>query len=121
MGRRPRTKEANEEILASRSDDCLQLFQGGTRPRVLERNAHYFSGLVTGMSLQKEGPGLHCLSPLLFDYFVAGPSSFRPIALDVTDHDMRKKIEKVQLADTHLHELMITRKIIRNKNVSERL
>ena len=85
------------------------------------RNAYYRSGLVTGMSLQKGDPGLHCPSPLLFDYFVAGPSSSRPIPLDVADHDMRKKIEKVQLADAHLHELMITRKMNRNKNVSERL
>ena len=88
---------------------------------MLERNAHYFSGLVTGMSLQKEGPGLHCLSPLLFDYFVAGSSSSRPIALDVADHDMRKKIEKVQLADTHLHELMITRKMNRNKKKGKKM
>ena len=73
------------------------------------------------MSLPQGGPGLHCLSPLLFDYLVAGPSSSKPIPLEVADHDMRKKIEKVQLADAHLHELMITRKMNRNKNISKRL
>ena len=99
--------------------ECRKTFSNN--PLLLERNAYYCSGLVTGMSLQQGDPGLRCLSPLLFDYFVAGPSSSRPIPLDVADHDMTKKIEKVQLADTHLHELMITRKMNRNKNVSERL
>ena len=41
----------------------------------------------------------------VFDYFVADPSSSRPIPLDVADHDMRKKIVKVKLADARLHEL----------------
>ena len=40
----------------------------------------------------------------VFDYFVAGPSSSRAIPLDVEDHDMRKKIEKVKLADARLHD-----------------
>ena len=42
--------------------------------------------------------------------FVACPSSSRPISLDGADHDMRMKIEKVKLADLHIHELMRTRK-----------
>ncbi|CAH3188687.1 unnamed protein product [Porites evermanni] len=50
------------------------------------------------MSLRQGGPGLHSLSPSLFDYFVAGPSLSRPIPLDVGDHDMRKKFEKISEA-----------------------
>ena len=56
------------------------------------------------MSLQQGGPGLHSLSPSLFDYF----DYSRPIPVDVADHDMRKKIEKIKLADMHLHESVIT-------------
>ena len=87
--------------------ECRKTFSNN--PLLLERKAYYCASLVTGMSLQQGGPGLHCLSPSLFDYFVAGPSSSRAIPLDVADHDMRKKIEKVKLADARLHELMITR------------
>ena len=88
--------------------ECRKTFSNN--PLLLERKAYYCAGLVTGMSLQQGGPGLYCLSPSLFDYFVAGPSSSRPIPLDVADHDMRNKIEKVKLADARLHELMITLK-----------
>ena len=88
--------------------ECRKTFSNN--PLLLERKAYYCASLVTGMSLQQGGPGLHCLSPSLFDYFVAGPSSSRVIPLDVADHDTRKKIEKVKLADARLHELMITRK-----------
>ena len=73
---------------------CRKTFSNN--PLLLERKAYYCAGLVTGMSLQQGGPGLNCLSPSLFDYFVAGPSSSSPIPLDVTDHDMRQKIEKVK-------------------------
>ncbi|CAH3187879.1 unnamed protein product [Porites evermanni] len=76
--------------------ECRKTFSNN--PLLMERNAYYCSGLVTGMSLQQGDPGLRCLSPLLFDYFVAGPSSSRPIPLDVADHDMRKKIEKISEA-----------------------
>ena len=87
--------------------ECRKTFSNN--PLLLERKAYFCAGLVTGMSLQLRGPGLHCLSTSLFDYFVAGPSSSRAIPLDVADHDMRKKIEKVKLAYGRLHELMITR------------
>ena len=67
--------------------------------------AYYCAGLVsTGQ------PGLPYLSPSLFDYFVAGSSSSRPIPLDVADHNMRKKMVKVKLQDARPHELMITLK-----------
>ena len=87
--------------------ECRKTFSNN--PLLLERKAYFCAGLVTGMSLQQRGPGLHCLSTSLFDYFVAGPSSSRAIPLDVADHDMRKKIEKVKLAYERLHELIITR------------
>ena len=74
-------------------------------PLLVERKAYYCASLVTGMSLQQGDQDY-----TVFDYFVAGPSSSRAIPLDVADHDMRKKIEKVKLADARLHELMITRK-----------
>ena len=74
-------------------------------PLLVKRKAYYCASLVTGMSLQQGDQDY-----TVFDYFVAGPSSSRAIPLDVADHDMRKKIEKVKLADARLHELMITRK-----------
>ena len=64
-------------------------------PLLIERGAYYFAGIVTGMSLQQGGPGLHCLSSSVFDYFVGGPSSSKPALQDVADHDIKLKIEKV--------------------------
>ena len=66
-------------------------------PLLLERGAYYCAGIVTGMSLQQGGPGLNCLSSSLFDYFVGGPPSSKPIPQDVADHDMKMRIEKVTL------------------------
>ena len=83
--------------------ECRKTFSNN--PLLLERKAYYCASLVTGMSLQQGDQDY-----TVFDYFVAGPSSSRAIPLDVADHDMRKKIEKVKLADARLHELMITRK-----------
>ena len=74
-------------------------------PLLVERKAYYCASLVTGMSLQQGDQDY-----TVFDYFVAGPSSSRPIPLNVSDHHMRTKIDKVKLADARLHELMRTRK-----------
>ena len=82
--------------------ECRKTFSNN--PLLLERKAYYCASLVTGMSLQQGDQDY-----TVFDYFVAGPSSSRPIPLDVGDHDMRKKIKKVKLADLRLHELIITR------------
>ena len=82
--------------------ECRKTFSNN--PLLLEHKACYCAGLVTGMSLQQGNQDY-----TVFDYFVADTSSSRPIPLDVADHDMRKKIVKVKLADASLHELMITR------------
>ena len=74
-------------------------------PLLVERKAYYCASLVPGMSLQQGDQDY-----TVFDHFVAGPSSSRPIPLNVSDHNTKKKIEKVKLADARLHELMITRK-----------
>ena len=64
-------------------------------PLLLEKGAYYCAGVVSGISLQQGGPGLHCLADSTYDYFLGGPSSAAPELDDVVDHESKLKIEKV--------------------------
>ena len=55
-------------------------------PLLLEKGAYYCAGVVSGISLQQGGPGLHCLADSTYAYFLGGPSSAAPELDDVTEH-----------------------------------
>ena len=64
-------------------------------PLFLEKGAYYCAGIISGISLQQGGPGLHCLADSTYDLFLGEPSSTAPELDDVADHESKLKIGKV--------------------------
>ena len=56
-------------------------------PMLLHRGSYFCAGLITGMSLQQGGPGLHCLSPAVYEHLTGGPALATPVLQDVADFD----------------------------------
>lgn len=65
-------------------------------PLLLQRSSYFCAGLITGMSLQQGGPGLHCLSPAVYEHLTGGAALATPVLQDVADFDSKMRIEKVE-------------------------
>ena len=64
-------------------------------PLLLTSQVYYQAGRMTALAIQQEGPGLKCLSPVIYYMMLGIPDHAEITPDDVPDLEMRARIKKV--------------------------